>query len=90
MVQYFRQMRSYRTPTATNLTNTYLISLLNISDEDRTYQCKMIVNTTPLVITASNVTLDVTGITDKCKNTCTICCMYIVSFQDHVNKIQTI
>ncbi|XP_065889976.1 uncharacterized protein [Dysidea avara] len=49
-----------RTPTTTSLTNTYLISPLSTSDEDRTYQCEMIINTTPPIITASNVTLDVT------------------------------
>jgi len=51
-----------RTPTTTNLTSTFLISPLSTSDEDRTYQCEMIINTTQPVITTNNVTLDVTGI----------------------------
>ena len=51
-----------RTSTTTNLTSTYLISLLSTSDEDRTYQCEMIINATQPVITADNVTLDVTGV----------------------------
>ena len=51
-----------RTSTTTNLTSTYLISPLSTSDEDRTYQCEMIINTTQPVITANNVTLDVTGV----------------------------
>jgi len=50
-----------RSPTTTNLTNTYIISPLSTSDEGRTYQCEMTINTTPPVVTATNVTLDVTG-----------------------------
>ena len=51
-----------RTPTTTSLASTYLISPLSTSDEDRTYQCEMIINATQPVITANNVTLDVTGV----------------------------
>ena len=52
---------TFRSPTTTNLTNTYSISPLSTSDEGRTYQCEMIINTTPPVVAATNVTLDVTG-----------------------------
>jgi len=50
-----------RTPTTTSLMSTYLISPLSTSDEDRTYQCEMTINTTEPIITTDNVTLNVTG-----------------------------
>ena len=62
-----------RTSTTTNLTNIYIISQLTTSNEGQTYQCEMIINTTPPVVAANNITLDVTGmhiVTDYLKCLC--------------------
>ena len=50
-----------RTPSSTSLSNTYSIPHLSTDDEDRMYQCEMVINTDPLVVATSNLTLNVTG-----------------------------
>ena len=42
-------------------TNGYTISPLSTDDENRTYQCKVMINSNVLVNNNSSVTLDVTG-----------------------------
>ena len=42
-------------------TGSYTISSLNTSDENRTIQCEVIINTAPLVSATDTVVLDVTG-----------------------------
>ena len=39
----------------------YNISLLTTAEEGRVYQCEGVINTTPDLITGSNITLDVVG-----------------------------
>ena len=41
--------------------DTYDIPLLSTSDDDRVIQCEIVIMTTPIVMVADNVTLDVTG-----------------------------
>jgi len=50
-----------RTPSSTSLTITYNIPQLSTEDENRLYQCEMVINTDPLVVAVSNITLNVTG-----------------------------
>ena len=42
-------------------TNIYNISQVSTFDNGRVYQCKVIINTIPRLITTDNTTLDVTG-----------------------------
>ena len=42
-------------------TDSYNISQLNITDEYRVIQCEVLIHTSPPVMVANNVTLDVTG-----------------------------
>jgi len=42
-------------------TDSYTISQLSTTDENRTIQCKVFINTTPLVSTTNTTVLDVTG-----------------------------
>ena len=42
-------------------TDTYTISQLNTTDDDREYQCEVEINTSPLVMANGSVTLDVMG-----------------------------
>ena len=43
------------------LKNTYSIPLLSTSDNDRIFQCKVIIVATPSITATGNVTLDVIG-----------------------------
>ena len=42
-------------------TDTYTISLLTTSDDDKVYQCEVVVNSNTIVTTNDSITLDVTG-----------------------------
>ena len=42
-------------------TDSYFISQLNTSDDGKVIQCKVVINSTPLVMASDNITLDVTG-----------------------------
>ena len=42
-------------------TDTYTISQLNTTDEGREYQCEVVINTSPLVMTNGGVVLNVMG-----------------------------
>ena len=42
-------------------TDTYNISQLSTTDEDREYQCEVVINTSPSVMANDSVTLDVMG-----------------------------
>ena len=42
-------------------TNIYNISQVSTFDDDRVYQCKVIINATPQLMATDNVALDVTG-----------------------------
>ena len=42
-------------------TETYIISLLSTDDEDREYECEIVINASPVVTATGNVTLDVIG-----------------------------
>ena len=42
-------------------THSYTISQLNITDDGRVIQCKVVINTSPSVMATDNITLDVTG-----------------------------
>ena len=42
-------------------TNSYSISQLSTTDEDRMIQCEVVINASPIVMTSNSVTLDVTG-----------------------------
>ena len=44
------------------LTDTYIISQLNTTDDGRGYQCEVVINSSPLVMATGSVTLDVIGI----------------------------
>ena len=41
--------------------NTYTISQLSTNDDDKTYQCEVVIDASPPITEYSNVTLDVTG-----------------------------
>jgi len=41
--------------------NTYTISQLSTDDDSREYQCVVVINTSPLVMTSGSVTLNVMG-----------------------------
>ena len=41
--------------------STYTIPQLSTTDDGRVYQCEVVINTSPLISSSSNVTLDVTG-----------------------------
>jgi len=42
--------------------STYSISQLSTNDDDKMYQCKIVIDASPSIVEYSNVTLDVTGI----------------------------
>ena len=42
-------------------TNIYNITQVSTFDDDRVYQCKVIINTIPELMTTDSITLDVTG-----------------------------
>ena len=42
-------------------TDTYIISQLNATDDDREYQCEVVINTSPPVMANDTVRLDVMG-----------------------------
>ena len=42
-------------------TDSYTISQLNTTDEDRVIQCEVVINISPPVMTSDSITLDVTG-----------------------------
>jgi len=42
-------------------TDTYTISQLSTTDDGREYQCEVVINTTPPVVTENSVILDVIG-----------------------------
>ena len=42
-------------------TNSYSISQLSTTDEDRMIQCEVVINASPLVMASNSVILDVTG-----------------------------
>ena len=42
-------------------TNTYTISQLSTTDDGREYQCEVVINTSPPVMSTGSVTLDVMG-----------------------------
>ena len=42
-------------------TDSYTISQLNTTDDDRVIQCEVVINTSPSVMAINSVTLDVTG-----------------------------
>ena len=41
--------------------DTFTIPLLSTTDDGRSIQCEVTINTTPLVVAANNIVLDVTG-----------------------------
>jgi len=53
---------SFVTNSSTVYTTTYTIQLLSTTDDNRVYQCEVVINTSPPVLTTSNITLDITGI----------------------------
>ena len=53
--------RDSRTQNVAVYINTYTISPLSVSDDDRTYTCEAVINSKPPVAVSHNVTLDVTG-----------------------------
>ena len=42
-------------------TDSYNISQLNTTDEDRVIQCEVVINASPSVMASDNITLNVTG-----------------------------
>ena len=42
-------------------TDSYTISQLSTTDEDRVIQCEIVINASPSVMASDNITLDVTG-----------------------------
>ena len=42
-------------------TDSYTITRLNTTDDDRVIQCEVVINTSPLVMANDSVILDVTG-----------------------------
>ena len=42
-------------------TDSYIISPLSTADENRVYECEVVINFTPSVMASNSVTLDVTG-----------------------------
>jgi len=49
------------TTSSVSYQTTYNITQLTTSDDDRVYQCKVLINTNPQLTTTDSVTLDVTG-----------------------------
>jgi len=52
---------SYTTDNSVVYKDTYNISQLSTTDDDREYQCEVVINSSPPVLTTGNVTLDVIG-----------------------------
>ena len=42
-------------------TDSYIISQLSTTDDDRVIQCEVVINATPSVMASNSITLDVTG-----------------------------
>ena len=58
------RMNNVSSTTMNNLlvyTDSYTISQLNTTDEDRVIQCEVVINASPPVMASDNITLDVTG-----------------------------
>ena len=59
-----QRMDNVSSTTMNNLlvyTDSYNISQLNTSDEDRVVHCEVIINASPLIMVNNSITLDVTG-----------------------------
>ena len=59
-----RRMNGVSSTTMTNslvYTDSYTISLLSTTDEDRVIQCEVVINASPSVMASDSITLDVTG-----------------------------
>ena len=60
-------LRRINDTTATTMNNSlvytdsYTISQLSTTDDDRVIQCEVVINTSPLIIDSDSITLDVTG-----------------------------
>jgi len=52
---------SSKTDNSVVYTDTYNISQLSTTDDNREYQCEVVINTSPLVMANDSVTLDVMG-----------------------------
>ena len=52
---------NFSSPEVVVYTNIYTIPLLGTYDDDVVYECEVIINSSPLLEIAQNVTLDVTG-----------------------------
>jgi len=52
---------SYTTQGLNIYSSKYTISPLSTADSDRTYQCEVVVSSSPPVMASENITLDVTG-----------------------------
>jgi len=58
---------SFTTDSFSMYKTIYTIPLLHTTDDDRVYQCEVVINTSPPVMTLRNITLDITG-TVSCFN----------------------
>ena len=59
-----RRINDVSSTTMTNslvYTDSYTISLLSTTDEDRVIQCEVVINASPSVMASDSITLDVTG-----------------------------
>ena len=52
---------SLMTSSTAVYTDIYTISLLTTSDDDKVYQCEVVINSNTTVTTNNSITLDVTG-----------------------------
>ena len=58
-------------------TDSYTISQLNTTDEDRVIQCEVVINASPLVMANDSITLDVTGESSLLLCTCIYCLLVV-------------
>ena len=60
-------------------TDSYTISQLSTTDEDRVIQCEVVINASPSVMASDSITLDVTGMYIHAYNTLILCDIFYSS-----------
>ena len=61
-IEYINDISSnFSSPEVVVYTNIYTIPLLGTYDDDIVYECKVIINSSPILTITDSITLDVTG-----------------------------
>ena len=79
---------NFTTLYTVSYTSTYIIPQLSTVDDGKVYSCKVVINTTPLVIVAGRIELDIIGniisfcmlMTYLSNQQCTYICTYVLSY----------